>query len=178
MVGPSGSGKSTVVDLITRPYAWVNRPKLTIFSLDQVRLDLWDQQHGCPKRAYAEAFKFANDNPQLFSEYVTKRWNQAITENDVVIVDNTNLTRKSRARWVNDLRAKKFTITGVEVLAPLAVVIARQASRADKSVPEEAVRAMYMRQEGLMFGTECDELIVVDGTVDNSNLNFTSDLYA
>ena len=177
LAGPSGSGKSTVVGLITRPYAWVNRPQVGIFSLDACRLDFFDQILDDPVKAYAEAFKYANEREAEFNQYVTKCWHETLL-NHVVIVDNTNLTRKSRARWVNDLRAKKFRITGVEVLAPLSVVLQRQRTRADKSVGDDIVRSMYMRQEGFMLGTECDELIVVDGNQDNSEIDFVGSVYA
>ena len=177
LAGPSGSGKSTVVKLITRPYATVNRPQVGIFSLDKCRLEFLEKNIADPKQAYAKAFEYAQANDKEFSEYVTACWNATLANNHVVIVDNTNLTRKSRARWVNDLQAKKFKIVGIEVLAPLAVVIERQALRTDKSVPEQVVRDMYMRQEGLMLGTECDYLVVVDGTQDNSDVKFARGFY-
>jgi hypothetical protein len=49
-------------------------------------------------------------------------------------------------------------------MTPLDTVLARQTSRADKSVPLETVRDMYLRQQEAQLGTECDVLINVDGT--------------
>jgi tRNA uridine 5-carbamoylmethylation protein Kti12 len=160
MVGVSGSGKSTLVNQLRDFHASKNE-SVAVSSLDTYRIGMFDQIVDDPKKAYAEAFKYANDNPQRFNEYVNKSWASDLKA-DIVIVDNTNLTRKSRARWIQDARSKGFTITAVNVMCPLAVVIERQSSRTDKSVPLDVVRDMYFRLQEVQ-ADEYDLLMHYDG---------------
>lgn len=161
MVGVSGCGKSSIVEKIAEQHAGVK-----VFSLDRCRLDLWMLRNfggEMPDDVYAAAFKYATENPVDFDSFVTSVW-QEVMKADVIVIDNTNLTRKSRARWINDVRGKGFHIAGVEVFTPLQVVLDRQATRGDKSVPENVVREMYMRQQSLLLGSEVDALVTVNGT--------------
>ena len=157
MVGVSGSGKSSVVKSLIK----ASNGAVSVSSLDSYRLDFFDQIADDPKKAYADAFKYANLNPQRFNEYVNKQWAQDLKA-DVVIVDNTNLTRKSRARWIQDARSKGFTIVAVNVMAPLSVVLERQESRGDKSVPSDVVCEMYFRLQEVQ-ADEADFIMHYDG---------------
>lgn len=49
-------------------------------------------------------------------------------------------------------------------MCPLQTIIDRQRTRTDKSVPEETIRDMYMRQQEVLVGSEVDILKVVDGS--------------
>lgn len=165
MVGVSGSGKSTWVAGVEKEFP---DEKVATFSLDKCRLDMLMRTPGMisdldtEASIYAMAFKHANENQSRFDAHVTMMWQEAM-QADVVVVDNTNLTRKSRARWINEMRSKDFSIVGVEMHTPLQVVLDRQATRGDKAVPHNVVRDMYMRQQSLMLGSECDVLHVVNG---------------
>lgn len=161
MVGVSGSGKSTTMRQLMKLSEGKN---VQVFSLDDCRLDFYDQITDDPKEAYRKAFDYANANQDRFNSFVQGTWDRCLLTADVLFVDNTNLTRKSRARWVNDARARGFTIWAIQVVAPLATVIARQKLRTDKDVPEAIVRDMYMRQQEVLLGDEADFLLNVDGT--------------
>lgn len=163
MVGVSGSGKSTVMSSIAKKYHSGQGEKTAVFSLDLCRLDFLDQITDDPKKAYAEAFAYANENKQRFDAFVTGTWNRCLLTSEVLFVDNTNLTKKARARWVTEARAKGFTIIAVNVMTPLKVVMERQATRPDKSVPLDVVRDMYMRLQEVQ-ADEVDFIIHVDGT--------------
>lgn len=162
MVGVSGSGKSTVVEKLLNLH-----PLARVFSLDEVRTSMFEM--ACEdtssvvdeKDLYAKAFAHANAHQKEFDAQVTASWNYAL-KGDVVIVDNTNLTRKSRARWIQEARSKGFTIIAVNVMAPLQVVMDRQASRNDKSVPADVVRDMYMRQQEVQ-ADEAEFIVHADG---------------
>lgn len=160
MVGVSGSGKSTVVNKLKAELEDVR-----VFSLDDVRLNMYVMlNENVPQdlqEQYARAFDFVNDNQQEFNKYVDNTWSAALKHKNV-IVDNTNLTRKSRARWIQDARRKGFTIIAVNVMAPLSVVLQRQATRGDKSVPMDVVRDMYFRQQEVQ-SDEADFIMHYDG---------------
>ena len=145
IVGVSGSGKSTLVDCIKTEYH-----DTAVFSLDAVRLKVYsihnkitaDNQH----LVYSEAFDFCNNNKKEFDNCVNDDWAICL-KHDNVIVDNTNLTRKARARWIQDARSHGFRIIIISIMIPLQIAIDRQRSRKDKSVPENVVREMYMRMQ-------------------------------
>ncbi len=147
MVGVSGSGKSTAVEKLLNLH-----PTARVFSLDEVRVSMFEMACSDPEKVidekdlYAKAFDYVNANQKEFDAQVTAAWNYAL-KGQTVIVDNTNLTRKARARWIQEARSKGFTIIAVNVMAPLSVVLQRQASRTDKAVPENVVRDMYFRQQ-------------------------------
>ena len=165
--GPSGAGKSTFVKTLKNP---------VVFSLDACRLSFFGQQLGDAKETYAAAFKHATANEREFATYADKEWKAALYESArsmrPLVIDNMNLTRKSRAKYVAELMSSKayrpgggggancWFVYGVTFYAPLAVVKERQLSRSDKELPAELVEDMYFRQEEFLVGSECHELVV------------------
>ncbi len=164
MVGVPGAGKSTHISKIIEA-AKEEQASVKVFSLDTCRLSFVDQHYWnkpVTPEVYATAFEAANKDTKAFDAYVSWMWKMAL-EADVVVVDNTNLTRKSRARWVQDLRAKKYGVVAVNVMVPLELAIARQKTRGDKIVPESVVRDMYMRQQEVLVPAEADRIVHVHG---------------
>jgi predicted kinase len=167
MIGVSGSGKSSVIQEIKK--GALPGMRVVVFSLDDCRLSFLAERVGTEalpedvKEFYRVAFDFANANAKDFDAFVDKTWIEALTA-DIVFIDNTNLTRKSRARWISDARAKKFEIHAIQMVTPLKTVIDRQKSRHNKSVPESVIHDMYARQQEVLLGSEADCLFVVDGT--------------
>lgn len=159
LVGVPGCGKSTISRKLCEQF--VGRDVRT-FSLDACRIDFLGQTGPDGKATYAAAFSHATDHPAEFTATVASTWAKALT-GEVVIVDNTNLTVKSRAQWISGLRQKGFKVVGIQVMAPLSLVVERQASRHDKSVPISTVTDMYMRHQEVLLGAEVDTLINVFG---------------
>lgn len=108
MIGASGSGKSTVKQKLIEHLESVG-VSVSVFSLDDCRLSFLstsDQQiPDTDIDAYRKAFEYANDNKKEFDTHVNSAWAKALTQ-EAVIVDNTNLTRKSRARWIAETKKK------------------------------------------------------------------------
>lgn len=171
MIGVSGAGKSTAQKALASKHA--ANATSRVFSLDNCRVDYFHQspaftgQTVSEAETYAAAFELVSAEPESFSNFVTKCWNSALKEAEVLFVDNTNLTKKSRARWSQEARQKGFLVCAVEVHVPLQVAIDRQLSRGDKSVPEDVVRDMYLRQQSVLLGAEADLLLYYDGTGQN-----------
>lgn len=164
LIGASGSGKSTVRNKLKEVYG----ESMRTFSLDDCRINFYLDRapvgEGLTRGdMYGKAFDFANANSKEFNDYVQEIWTATRTA-QTVVVDNVNGTRKSRAPWVQALQKDKFHITMIQVQTPLKVILERQHTRGDKSVPENIVRQMYMRQEEAMVGSECDSVLVIDGT--------------
>jgi predicted kinase len=159
MVGVSGSGKSTQLlkMVIEKHYHDVIR----IFSLDECRHSFAEEQLGYPVD-YARAYALAVEKPKEFDAHVNLRWRDALGAT-TLFIDNTNLSKKSRARWCADARQKGFFITGVQMLVALQTVLDRQDTRTDKSVPLSVVRDMYFRQQEVLVGSEVDAVLNVNG---------------
>ena len=166
LIGASGSGKSTARRQLEEKFSDC---VVNTFSLDDCRINFYKEKKEKSTEVlsegelYSKAFAYANKRGKEFDEYVAARWKDALNA-QVVIVDNVNGTRKSRSKWIEPLKKANFLVTAVQLQTPLNVIIARQATRGDKSVPENIVRQQYMHQEEAMVGSEFDELIVVDGT--------------
>ena len=175
MVGVSGSGKSTTIKQLSELMKNEGAKTIEVFSLDTCRLDFinaskagqWWSDNDTDADLYRQAFDFANEHAHDFGLFVTETWNKMLKAANVLFVDNTNLTRKSRARWIADAKAKGFLIYSVTMMTPLQTVIDRQASRTDKSVPASVVRDMYMRQQEVL-SSEVDGIFFKDGTYNGS----------
>lgn len=184
MIGVSGSGKSTVTNKIADHiyHRYINSAILDLelikFSLDDCRYtfrfgftdDLDPPFNKNEKAKYSEAFMYSCEKESEFKEHVDMRWKKSLNDADILFIDNTNLSRKSRARWTTEAQNAGFTVVAVQVVAPLSVVIERQTTRPDKSVPLYTVKEMYLRQQEVQLGSECNILINVDGTGDGTIL--------
>jgi len=167
MVGVAGAGKSTIVEKLSHHFESQNEDAY-IFSLDSIRLQmlkshLENLEEISTADFYSKAYEFCNLNKEQFQKLIDSSWSNALDSNNV-IVDNVNLTRKSRTRWITDLKRKNFKIVAVQVIAPLDVIIQRQLTRLDKCVPTETVKDMYFKQQEVLLSVEADKVITVDGT--------------
>lgn len=154
LVGASGSGKSSAIEQIVNLFP---EEDVRVFSLDMCRLNLAKTDD------YSVAFEYVENNPSDFNALVNEAWAEALL-GDVVIVDNTNISSKSRNRWLTDIRRKGGKTVAIQLFTPMQTVIDRQKFRTDKSVPENVVRHMYMHTSEVMLGSEVEHLINIDGT--------------
>jgi predicted kinase len=162
LIGASGSGKSTFVQKLAH-----QQDEIGMFSLDAIRLlFLGAEQFNLTREekieVYKAAFEKASEQSAEFNKLVEDIWRMCL-QYDVIVLDNTNLTRKTRAQRLQSLRKNDYKIVMVEFIVPLQTVLDRQSTRPDKSVPLEAVRQHYFRQESIHLGSECDEMMVVSG---------------
>ena len=172
LIGPSGSGKST----------WTSKYKKDsdyIVSLDTWRLHFWRDRNGASgkpfidaKTEYADAWKFCMDHEAEFKAYIEHRAAHVFKDSlkslkaqpfRSVFVDNTNGSKKARARWIQEARALKMKVVAVEFWNTLETLVERQSSRGDKSVPESSVKQQYFAQTCAWLGSEVDEVIIVPG---------------
>ena len=130
LIGPSGSGKSTIVNKIKD-----ENSNVEVYSFDILRL----QYYG---GTYSEAWQASLDD-KLFSKRVMDDFLSVLGANSDIIIDNTNLTPKSRKMFVDEANKIGYEIRAVIFDVPLDVLLARQLTRTDKCVPENAVRRQY-----------------------------------
>lgn len=148
-IAPSGAGKTSLLNRLQ-----ARNPNIQVFSLDLLRHEWYDPND------YAAAWK-ASTEDQDFANKANQRFIEMVKSGKDIYVDNTNLTPKRR-RFYLDL-ARKHGYKTVAYLLPvdLKTLIARQATRGDKSVPEEAVRRQFMSLVTPTEG-EFDEVQTID----------------
>lgn len=146
LIGASGSGKST----------WTKNsaPDADVYSWDALRHEWYHPTD------YTEAFKLACEDKH-FNQKAQQRFREvlAAAEGDVV-VDNVNLTKKSRRFFVDTARQKGFAVIGVLFPIDRQTLRDRQASRTDKVVPVEAVMQHWNKLQMPMIG-EVDKVMTI-----------------
>lgn len=146
LAGPPASGKSTYVK---QNYKTVNE-SVTVFSSDEIREELFGDLTN------PDIYTRAN-HQKVFDELYKRATNA--TTNDIVI-DSTNLSRKSRRRTYDLLKRSNFKVVVIVFIEPLAVLLDRNSKRHNR-VPEQKVREMYVSFEPPKIGVDCDSFEVV-----------------
>lgn len=167
MIGPSGSGKST----------WTKqhiRKCDKVLSMDLMRHGFWYQNFNTgfsvadDKQFYRDIFEYACEQEKEFNAYMTEEikrvmYDLKISRGDLY-VDNTNGSKKSRAKWIQAARNIGMKVVAVEFWNTFETLLARQKTRSDKEVPYTSVKQQYFAQTCAWLGSEVDEVIVVPGT--------------
>ena len=160
-VGASGNGKSTLINNNER------FSNAEVVSLDKYRLDyynehrVWFDHNASAIDTYSGAFNFCNHRADDFNKYVIKNFRSVLKLQKDIVLDNTNTSAKSRRQWISAARQAGYSIRSVEFLNPLSTLIARQATRPDKSVPTEAVTRQFFATTLPKLGVEVDGTSVV-----------------
>jgi len=146
-IGASGSGKSTL-----RTKLLLDNPELTIYSWDDLRLEFYSSN-------YDEAYKLATEDNN-FGKKVNARFMELIKTGNDIYVDNVNVSKKRRAFFINEARRRGYFIRAVVFPVALDVILSRQLTRTDKTVPDFAVRNQYRSIQAPQFG-EFDDVQVI-----------------
>ena len=164
LIGPSGSGKSTWIKSRRRLYDHV-------LSMDTMRLKFMAEQLGVEiqdtPEFYAQAWEFANKAGPKFDAFMAAEIRRTVQEVKLtrgnLFIDNVNASKKARARWVQEGRNLGMKIVGVEFWNSLNVLLERQHTRGDKSVPGDSVKKQFYSQTCAWLGSEVDEVQLVIG---------------
>lgn len=148
-IGPSGAGKSTLFRKLKS-----ENPALRSFSLDDLRHEWYD------KDDYNKAWQAAA-NDKEFGQKANNRFIEMIKRKQDLFIDNTNLSPKRRKFYLDFARRNGYKTIGYVLDVPVETLIARQSTRTDKSVPEDAVRRQHQSMVRPRDG-EFDEVIYVD----------------
>ena len=132
LIGPSGSGKSTISTHLID----VENEEISYYSFDDLRLKWYNPDN------YHEAWLESTQDNQ-FTNKVRKEFDRLLTLEKSIIVDNTNLTRKSRKWFIKKAKESGYETIGIVFDVPLQTLIDRQYTRSDKCVPSQAVIRQY-----------------------------------
>lgn len=145
-IGASGSGKTTkVLDNVEPQY---------IHSMDTLRHEWYDTED------YHNAFvKSCEDSD--FENKVKQHFNQMVSKKlPYIFVDNTNLTKKRRAFYINTARQHKYNVKAILFQNSINTLIERMDSRDDKKVPASVVINQYNKLQLPSFG-EFDNILII-----------------
>lgn len=120
LIGPSGAGKSTAVQQIMDDGDQYH-------SMDDLRMRWYGG-------TYHEAFERANEDNQ-FDSKVKQHYIDLLRNNQSVVVDNTNGSRKSRRFHVQEARQRGYNVVMYYVPVSLEQLHYRRDSRTDKPIP-------------------------------------------
>ena len=129
MVGPPRAGKSTYIETIIRP-------DTVVISRDNLVM-----KYGTGD-SYSESWKSLTVEQQtMIDEEIIKTYNDALKDNKGhIIIDMTNMSKKSRSKWVNHPKAKGYFREAVLVLETPKVLLSRNTP--EKFIPENVIHSM------------------------------------
>lgn len=139
----SGTGKST----------FENTLDIVTFSLDALRLEWY------PGASYSDSFEGARNDPQ-FSLKANAVYMKQIKNGLDLYIDNTNLSKRRRAFYVNEARKHGYNVVAVYFPISIAELTRRQNARTDKVIPRSVFGNMYKNLQLPSFG-EFDDIIIV-----------------
>ena len=124
--GVPASGKSTYAE------GWANMHVRV--SSDQVIEDLAFEHDMTYSEMFSYAIKYSN-------ETAIRNFKNALATGTDVIIDRTNLTKKSRRMWIQDAKKAGYQISCVSFAVP-SNLNERLASRIGKNIPEDVIKTM------------------------------------
>lgn len=169
LIGPSGSGKTTWV-------AHNMAVSAKVISLDAYRLAYFYKQNAREidedglyetmlKADYADAFDYCMKNEAGFNMFAAEKMRDVYADakksHANIFVDNTNGSKKARARYIQEARKIGMKVVAVEFWNALETLANRQKIRDDKEVPYGALKQQYFAQTCALKGSEVDEVILV-----------------
>lgn len=144
LIGPAGVGKSTFIR--------ENAGEALVLSSDAIREEL-----------YGSLSEGNKHNDKVFTTLLN-RLRQAVEQGDKdVYVDATNLSRKTRTHYYNQIKSwnKNATVIADVIHKPFKSILQQNAQRTgDKVVPVDVVDRMYKSMTIPRIGLDCDEITV------------------
>ena len=161
LVGASGSGKSTNVDSIQQiPFYSIP------FSWDTWRLH--DFPHPNQERTIGEAYEYAFniscEDKQFFDRCLVRFVNMVKNKNNIV-VDNMNLTEKSRKQFTAIASHHGYHIQYLMFPVSIEQLVQRGKLRSDRDIDCGAIINMFYRLTYPSISPRCHDVIVMDSNL-------------
>lgn len=146
LVGLPGSGKTT--------FATNNYKDYTLISRDTCLMEL---SNG---RCYDDAWKYV-DHAEVDKNF-EKVFNDTLNRKEDLVIDRTNLTYKSRKKFITRLEKAGYDITIQVALADTVTILNRNHNRIGKHIDPEVIFRMMMSFE-MPFVSEGEILYYING---------------
>lgn len=166
LIGASGSGKSTYVKRQIEQYS---EDGVGVYSLDSLRLSFAEEHlgvdflHYTEHERYRKAFDLSVTRGDGFNKYADKAFSEMLKKYDYILVDNVNVSRKSRIKWADRARNRGFGVAAVLFPISKKELLKRMTARNDKRVPEEAVLRQWNQISYPSIGDDVDLVTVYPG---------------
>lgn len=161
LVGASGSGKSTTSNqLVADGYKYI--------SLDALRIEFAASNGVIGEGAvetYKNAFDYCDKHRSMFNRFADVAFDKMLKDYDSIVVDNTNVNRKSRMGYGTKARASQYKLKAYLFPIERSELLNRANSRTDKNVPIVAVCDQYARTTMPWLGAEVDEVIIITSNI-------------
>jgi predicted kinase len=165
LVGASGSGKSSSVGVMTIA-------GFKHYSFDDIRIELAKKKipeimakAKSPADEYHKAWTYCDTHRSEFGHYADVEYIKLIKNYDSIVVDNTNVSRKSRTKFIVEAKKRGYNVEAVMFPVAKEQILSRQHSRTDKNVPDDAVLRQYNFISIPWVGVEVDSLRIVDSNL-------------
>lgn len=153
MVGPPGVGKSTFV-------------KYNFPGCDIISRDYYVESKGIGEN-YNEKWKSLDDEShKAIDNYIMEDFRMAMKNGSDIVIDLTNMSRKSRRKWVNQIK-KDYEVNAFVFVEDSSVIDARNHSRINKTIHSRVIHQM-MKGLTLPLYDEVDTMYFVH---DNNIIN-------
>jgi len=127
LIGPPKAGKSTFINSFDTEAVIVSRDNLVM-------------KYG-KGETYSEKWKsLSNSEQSEIDKELMKKFHTAIKNGKSVIVDMTNMSGKSRRKWLNDNKVKDYFKIAEVFIEPKEVLMSRMTP--DKNIPEKVIDSM------------------------------------
>lgn len=151
MIGIPASGKSSIAKTIQSSFQ-NDEDKPNIYSSDTLRKELFgdvnDQTH----------------NKEVFQE-LHRRVKKDLRNGKSAIYDATNIKKKRRMSFLNELQKVNCRKVACVVLAPYEVCLAQNRER-ERSIPEKTIRKMYLHWQPPHYHEGFDNIIIAITSTD------------
>lgn len=155
-IAASASGKSTFRQTLSSD--------TKVFSMDDLRIEMYlDPDEELNDEAYNRAYAAACEDKH-FNQAVQNRFNELVATGFSIFCDNTNISARRRKHYLTTARRKGYHIQAILFPIALRDLIARQSTRADKTVPTQAVVQQYRGLQMPSYG-DFDSVIVLDSNI-------------
>jgi predicted kinase len=155
-IAASGSGKSTVVTNLMDSYP---SREFEHYALDECRHRFYDMDD------YTRAWEMSCDDPKFKSRCMAE-FMAMIKSGSNVYADNTNLSKKTRTFYTQEARKHGYNVVALLLPITREEQHARQLTRHDKIVPQDAYCDQYNKVQMPSIG-EFDNIIVSTGNLPN-----------
>ncbi len=174
MMGCPACGKDTVAEKIVKD----TNDDYKIFSFDNVRINAYQKNHSDYKSTgndlYSAAWNWCNKVKLDLNKIMFNEIKLALNAGKEIIISNTNMSIKARARLINSIRnLGDVNVICIYVYVDKFDLIDRDNSRKDddKSVGEEVIHRMYTSMQLPTLNEDIDRIIPIYN-YDNASVNF------
>jgi predicted kinase len=152
LIGLPRSGKSTYV---ANKYPDGTAGLVDVISRDDLVMEFGEGE------TYSEKWKSLTDELQKdIDKKLMENFHKSSKVKNPMIIDMTNMSKKSRRKWLNDSKMKDYYKQAVVFIEPLEVLMGRMTD--DKNIPEGVIRSM-MRSFVFPDYTEFDHIEIFQG---------------